>query len=324
MPVLKSSSYKAPFLHLNRHVNTVAHALLRHPRLAYQRERLETTDGDFVDLDFSCVPQPEKKSVLVIIHGLEGNYKSGYVKGMIKAANADGLDGVVLNFRGCSGEDNKRFGSYHSGHTEDVELIVQHLKEYKGYDRIYLVGYSLGANVLLKYLGEREEDNVTASVAISAPCNLQDCAIQLEKWYNKAYMITFLRSLRKKVKAKCAAFPNYPINRKAALKAKNFKDFDDEFTAPPHGFKDAVDYWTQSSCTQFLHNIKSPTLLINALDDPFLTPSCFPYEQAKSSEYLFLETPKKGGHVGFVSSLFLGGVYWHEKRVLEFLSELPS
>jgi predicted alpha/beta-fold hydrolase len=318
MPIIKTSSYQPPFLYWNRHVNTIVHALLRIPKIGYDRERLATKDGDFVDLDFSKVGS---NTVVLIIHGLEGNSKSGYVKGMIKACNAKGWDGVVLNFRGCSGEENKSFGSYHSGQTEDVDLVVEHLKSAHNYDGILLVSYSLGAKVMLKYLGDNSSTKtlVTAAVAISAPCDLEGCAVQLEKWYNKVYMIAFLRSLRKKVKAKCKAHPNHIINLKAALKANTFKDFDNEVTAPAHGFKDAKDYWTQSSSIQFLFNIKIPTLLINAQDDPFLTPSCFPFKEAEANKYFHLETPKKGGHVGFVSSNLLGGIYWHEKRALAFL-----
>lgn len=323
MPVIENSSYRPPLIYLNRHVNTVAHALLRRVKTSYVRERIVTPDKDFVDLDFSFSdPNRKGKTVVLLIHGLEGSAQSSYVKGMVNAVNNHGWDGVVLNFRGCSGEDNKFFGSYHSGQTSDVRQVVEHLKTAHDYDRIFLVSYSLGANVMLKYLGEcGQENNITASVAVSVPCNLKDCAIQLEKWYNKAYMVTFLRSLREKVKAKCKTHPNHTINLKAALKAKNFISFDNEYTAPAHGFKDAVDYWTKSSCTQFLPQITAPSLIINAKDDPFLTPSCFPYHEATSNEFLFLETPKKGGHVGFVSDVFFQGTYWHEKRVLQFLSE---
>lgn len=323
MPIIEHSSYRPPFLFLNRHINTVAHALLRHPKLSYDRERVITPDDDFVDLDFSRVTSNKTKTVVLIVHGLEGSYKSGYVKGMIKAVNELDWDGVVMNFRGCSGEDNNTFGSYHSGQTEDLDFVVRRLKMTHGYDTIYLVSYSLGGNVMLKYLGEKSRSplEVNASVAVSVPCDLQACAIQLEKSYNKAYMITFLRSLRQKVKRKCAAYPNHQINLKAALKAKNFAAFDNEFTAPAHGFKDAIDYWTKSSCSQFLEKITSPTLLINALDDPFLTPECFPFDAASKNDKLFLETPKKGGHVGFVSHFLLMGRYWHEQRALEFLQE---
>jgi predicted alpha/beta-fold hydrolase len=328
VPVIVSSSYRPPFLYKNRHVNTVLHALLRNPKASYTRERITTLDDDFVDLDFSFAAEPVKsesaknKTIVLIIHGLEGSSDSGYVKGMVKGTNLHGWDAAVLNFRGCSGEDNKSFGSYHSGQTEDVDSAINHLKKVHQYEKIFLVSYSLGANVMLKYLGEDSPhtSRISASVAVSVPCDLQACALQLEKWYNKAYMFTFLKSLRKKVKIKCNAHPGHSINLKAVLKATTFKDFDNEYTAPAHGFKDAIDYWTKSSCTQYLHRIITPTLIINAQDDPFLTPDCFPHAEAKSSDFLFLETPKKGGHVGFVSSIGFGGTYWHEKRVLEFLS----
>jgi predicted alpha/beta-fold hydrolase len=322
VPIITESSYRPSFLFRNRHVNTIVHALLRQPKASYTRERVITPDSDFVDLDFSFASKSDNsKTVVLLIHGLEGNSKSGYVKGMINACNSHGWDGVVLNFRGCSGEDNKSFGSYHSGQTEDISLVVDYLKQTHQYDTIFLVSYSLGANAMLKYLGEDSvgKNKVSGSVAISAPCHLEDCAIQLEKWYNKAYMIAFLRSLRKKVKGKCKAHPNHNINLKAVLKASTFLDFDNEFTARAHGFKDAKDYWMKSSSIQFLSKIDTPTLLINAQDDPFLTPSCFPFKEAEASKYFHLETPIKGGHVGFVSNILLSGNFWHEKRSLEFL-----
>jgi predicted alpha/beta-fold hydrolase len=322
MPIIETSSYKASFFISNRHVNTIVHALLRRVKIEYARKRLSTPDDDFIDIDYSVAGKQKGKKVVVIIHGLEGSSNSSYIKGMVKESNGNGLDAVAINFRGCSGDQNNTFGSYHSGSTEDVAQVVKHLKNVDKYEEIFLVSYSLGANVMLKYMGEEGDQSlVKASVAVSVPSNLEDCAVKLEKWYNKAYLIAFLRSLRKKVVAKCKTHPNHIINLKAVLKATSFTDFDNEFTAPAHGFKNAQDYWDRSSCQQFLSQIKQPTLIINALDDPFLTPSCYPYSEATNSKFLFLETPRKGGHVGFVSKIFSTDAFWHEKRTISFFRD---
>jgi len=319
MPIIETSSYRANFFLLNRHANTIAHALLRRVAVDYSRKRLSTPDDDFIDLDYSFANKQQGKQVVLVIHGLEGSSDSSYIKGMVKESNANGFDAVAMNFRGCSGDQNNTFGSYHSGSTEDVAQVVKHLNNVDKYEDIFLVSYSLGANVMLKYMGEEGDQSlVKASVAVSVPSNLEDCAVKLEKWYNKAYLITFLRSLRKKVKAKCKAHSEHKINLEAVLKATNFTDFDNEFTAPAHGFESAEDYWTKSSCAQFLSLVVRPTLIINALDDPFLTPSCYPFDEANKSDFLFLETPSKGGHVGFVSRIFATDAFWHERRTIRF------
>lgn len=325
MPLIKTSSYKPPVFFRNRHVNTIIHALFRKVHVTYKRERLHTPDEDFVDLDFSsCESSKVEKTkvILLLLHGLEGSAQSSYIKGMVRSANDQGWDAAALNFRGCSGEDNLRIGSYHSGKTEDIQLVVNHLKHTCAYQTIFAVGYSLGANALLKYLGETKgESQVNAAVALSVPCDLSACAGQLNKWYNRIYRHAFLRTLRKKVRLKMELFSKETINFRAAFQAKTFQEFDNEFTAPANGFKDASAYWDQSSCLPYLMQIKQPTLLINALDDPFLTPTCFPYEQSQRCSSLYLETPKNGGHLGFLTEFPNEKTSWHEKRVVDFLNK---
>lgn len=320
MPIVKFSTYKPSFLFLNRHVNTIVPALFRRTILDYKRERIETPDHDFLDLDFSSIGS---STVVVILHGLEGSATNPGLKGMAKAINNKGWDAIGFNQRGCSGEGNKLETSYHFGKSDDLNIVINYINNTYNYQNILLVGYSLGGNVLLKYMGEPQwvKKNITAAVALSVPCAIGDSVYQVGKWYNKVYMLNFLKTLKQKVLDKCLEHPDMNIDKKHIVTAKNFEDFDNAYTAPIHGFKDANDYWNQSSSKQFLSTINLPTLLINAQDDPFLTTSCFPYKEAKESIFFHLETPKKGGHVGFVSSTGINGVYWHETRIIAFLSK---
>jgi predicted alpha/beta-fold hydrolase len=285
---------------------------------AYRRERLVTPDQDFLDLDFS---ETGGERIVVILHGLEGCSSRKYVLGMVHIFNAAGMDTVSLNFRGCSGEPNKNLRFYHSGETEDLHTVVQYLASLKKYKAIHLVGFSLGGNVTLKYLGEQGAQAaalIRSAVAISVPCDLKSGAAELEKKHNIIYMQRFIRDLGYKLLLKERQFPG-SIRLDNYAEVKSFRQFDDRYTAPMHGFKDALTYWEQCSSLNYLPGIRVPALLINAKDDPFLGKACYPYEIAAASPYLFLETPRQGGHVGFVK--FGGDFYWSEKRALAFLQE---
>jgi predicted alpha/beta-fold hydrolase len=301
-------------------LNTIVPALFRRSILDYKRERIETPDHDFLDLDFSSIGS---STAVVILHGLEGSTTNASLKGLAKAINKQGWDAIGFNQRSCSGEANRLETFYHFGKSDDLNLVINHINNTCNYENILLVGYSLGGNIVLKYMGETQWDktNVTAGAAISVPCALGDSAYRVGKWYNKVYMVSFLKTLKQKVLDKCLEHPQMSIDKKQLVKAKNFEDFDNAYTAPIHGFKNANHYWDQSSSKPFLPTITLPTLLINAQDDPFLTPSCFPYKEAEESAFLHLETPKKGGHVGFVSTTGINGVYWHETRIIKFLAE---
>ncbi|MGO4288470.1 YheT family hydrolase [Chitinophaga sp. RAB17] len=285
----------------------------------YRRERIVTPDNDFLDLDFS---ERGNKSIVVILHGLEGNSTRKYVFGMVHIFNGAGFDTVSMNFRGCSGEPNRNLRFYHSGETDDLRAVITYLVSLKKYTAIHLVGFSLGGNVTLKYLGEQGADAVgviKSAVAISVPCDLKSGSAELEKRHNIIYMQRFIRDLGHKLRLKEQQFPG-SISLDHYGEVKSFRQFDDRYTAPMHGFKDALTYWEQCSSRFYLHNIRIPVLVINAQDDPFLGKECYPYEIAADSQYVYLETPHQGGHVGFVR--FGKDFYWSEKRALAFLQEV--
>ncbi|MBS0026981.1 YheT family hydrolase [Chitinophaga sp. 22321] len=285
----------------------------------YRRERIATPDGDFLDLDFS---EQGNKSIVVILHGLEGNSGRKYVLGMVHIFNGAGFDTVSMNFRGCSGEPNRNLRFYHSGETADLHTVITHLLSLNRYTAIHLVGFSLGGNVTLKYLGEQGagiEGVIQSAVAISVPCDLKSGSAELEKRHNIIYMQRFIRDLGEKLRLKALQYPG-SINMERYNEVRSFRQFDDRYTAPMHGFKDALTYWEQCSSRKYLSHIRIPVLVINAQDDPFLGKECYPYEIAANSRYVFLETPHQGGHVGFVS--FGEDFYWSEKRALAFLQQV--
>ncbi len=322
MPLLHNSDYQAPFLLQNRHMLTIYPSLFRSIKPAeYRRQRIATPDADFLDLDFS---EQGNKSIVVILHGLEGNATRKYVLGMVHIFNGAGFDTVSMNFRGCSGEPNKNLRFYHSGETGDLHTVIQYLVSLEKYTAIHLVGFSLGGNVTLKYLGEQGaalDSRVKSAVAISVPCDLKSGSGELEKKHNIIYMQRFIRDLGEKLRLKEQQFPG-SISLDHYANIRSFRQFDDRYTAPMHGFKDALTYWEQCSSLPLLRYIRIPVLVINAKDDPFLGKECYPYEIAAESAYLFLETPHQGGHVGFVK--FGEEFYWSEKRALAFIKEISG
>jgi uncharacterized protein len=316
VPLLPEPDYTPPAGFRNGHVQTLwAGKVRRVDGVAYRRERLDTPDGDFLDLDRVSAGA---RRVAVVSHGLEGSAERAYVRGMARQLAGEGWDVVAWNLRGCSGEANRARRLYHSGATEDLDAVVQHLLP--AYDRIALVGFSLGGNLTLKYLGEAERDpKVAAAAAFSVPVDLAASSEALARWRNGIYMAYFLRSLRRKIRRKAEQFPG-EVDVAGLRGVRTFGQFDDRYTAPFHGFRDAADYWARSSSRPFLPSIRVPTLIVNAADDPFLAEACYPRAEASASDHLHLEVPAYGGHVGFVS--FGGdGSYWSERRAAAFLAE---
>lgn len=320
MPVIQST-YKPPFYFKNGFVSTVYSGLIRRVDLQQKRERIILNDADFLDLDWSFSKEKTNK-VIALLHGLEGHAQRPYVKAPAKLFNENGVDAVCVNFRGCSGERNLKYSSYHSGATEDLVEVVEHLIVEKKYAKIYLKGISLGANVILKYLGERNTipKEVKAAIAVSVPCDLHASCKELKKLKNKLFHDRFLKDLLNHLKEKQKIFPN-KLSLDEINSIKTLLDLDNVYTSKAHGFKDALDYYEKSSSLQFLPNIKTPTLIINALNDSFLAPECFPIKEAKNNPNLFLEMPNHGGHVGFISR---NNSYYNEKRALEFVNEIIS
>ena len=316
MPVVETSSYRPPWWLKNAHAQTIWPALVRKVSpLAWQRERLELADGDFLDLDWA---RSGARRLVVITHGLEGTSRRTYMVGMARAFLRRGWDALAWNFRGCSGGPNRLCRSYHSGATEDLAAVIAHATRGGGYDRVAVVGFSLGGNLTLKFLGElgAAPGLICGGTGVSVPCDLQAAALRMAGPDCARYMRRFLADMGDKMRAKARQFPGR-IELAPLHGMTTFREFDDAYTAPLHGFRDAVDYWTRCSAKQFLPQVRVPTLIVSALDDPFLAPECFPYAEAAASRWVTLDAPPLGGHVGFVSP---GGEYWSERRTAEFLT----
>ncbi|MCU0359048.1 MAG: alpha/beta fold hydrolase [Cyclobacteriaceae bacterium] len=311
-----SLHYSPPPLLFNGHLETIFPALARRVAIApYQRERITTPDDDFLDLDW--LKQGSDKLV-VLSHGLEGNTTRAYVKGMARAVFGKGYDVVAWNYRGCSGEMNRQLRFYHSGATDDLDTVLQHINQKTAYREIVLIGFSLGGNMTLKYLGEERlrPNNIIKAIVFSVPLDLHASCIQISKRENWLYAKRFLKSLKKKVADKAAH--RKELDTRGLSRIKTLMDFDNYFTGPLHGFQDAIDYYTRCSAIRFISNITVPALVVNALNDPFLSRECFPTDMLQNHPYVKLETPENGGHVGFTQ--FNGnGLYWSEVRTLAFL-----
>lgn len=316
MPTIESS-YHPPLLFRNGHISTIYAAVMRKVSIPeQQRERLELADGDFLDLDWTYSKNPST-SVIILLHGLEGNAQRPYMLGSARAFSEAGIDICAVNMRGCSGEPNRLYRSYHSGATEDLRAVLEHLDRNRSYSKVFLKGFSLGANLILKYLGDFPDsrERIAGAVAVSAPCDLHDCLLQLSMSKNRLYSNRFLKSLREKLKLKQRQFPEI-LTDSIIQKVRTLKDFDDVYTSRAHGFKDAMDYYLKCSSLPVLDSISVPTLLINAKDDSFLGQKCYPETAGNSNSSLYVETPRFGGHVGFYAS---GDLFYHEARALQFI-----
>ena len=320
MPLLKSTFFPTlPFR--NSHFNTVYRAVFMKEHLSYDRKRIHTWDQDFIDLDFSLVGS---KTLVILIHGLEGSSQSKYILAATKEFNNEGLDTVAFNLRGCSGEDNLLLQTYHSGKTEDVHFVINHLLENYSYDDIVIVGYSLGGNLTLKYMGEyanTQSSKIKCAVAVSVPIDLASSGKEMSALKNKLYMDEFLKTLRKKVLLKAKNFPEFHLDKDQLLKAKVFRDFDALYTAPVFGFSGPEEYWEKASSKPYLSKIEKPTILITSQDDPFLPAACYPIQEANASKNFYLEITKYGGHVGFISSFLPQENRWLENRMLNFIKQ---
>jgi predicted alpha/beta-fold hydrolase len=319
MPIV-TSSFRPPFFLRNGHLQTILPALLpRRLQVAYLRERMELDDGDFLDLDWV---RAGSDKLAILSHGLEGSSEDGFVRGTATLLRLAGWDVLAWNLRGCSREPNRLARFYHSGETGDLDTLIHFAAT--AYSQVVLVGVSLGGNMTLKYLGERiPHPSVIGAAVVSVPVDLTASAAALDhRWSNRIYLNRFIKLLTAKIEKKALLFPDQFDVSKCRL-IRTFKEFDDRYTAPIHGFRDAADYWKQSSSLQYLRGINVPTLLLNARDDPFLARECFPYSDAGQNACLFLETPDWGGHVGFID-LANGLERWCERRVVEFLEKIVA
>jgi predicted alpha/beta-fold hydrolase len=321
MPVLPKPFYKTSFWQSNPHIQTIYPSLFRKVNFRYQlRERLELPDGDFVDLDWAH-SLPQNKKLVIITHGLEGDSGRHYVLGMAKLFMQNGFDALGWNCRSCSGEINRLLRFYHHGDVADLRAVIDHAITKHQYEEIILVGFSMGGSLTLRLLGEDADavpSQIKKAIAFSVPCDLPTSVKRLSQPGNKIYNARFLRKLGKKIRIKEKLFPGQ-ISSDGYNKIKHFVDFDNRYTAPLHGFADAEDFYIKASVKPFLTNIRVPSLIVQALNDSFLSPECFCFEEAENNQYLFLETPDNGGHCGF---LLPGNEFsWAELRALTFVKE---
>lgn len=299
------------------HLQTLYPSLFRRrrtPRLT--RERLELPDGDFLDLEWT---DRTTGSVVLILHGLEGSLESHYTGGMLGALSSEGYNACLMYLRGCSGEPNRQPHSYHSGKTEDLEFVVRTIQESLPGRPLAVVGFSLGGNILLKWLGEQGASaGITTAVAISVPFDLKQAALRLEHGISRIYQRHLVKKLHSSARRK-ARLHKLPWPPERLHELRTFHSFDNEITAPLNGFRDVDDYYARASSKQFLRSIQVPTLLIQARDDPFLPATALP-QNDDLSPAVTLELSRRGGHVGFVSgSNPMRPQYWLEQRVIQHL-----
>ncbi|MBC8158711.1 MAG: alpha/beta fold hydrolase [Alphaproteobacteria bacterium] len=321
MPVLPSSQYAPPVLLRNGHAQTIFPVLFRNPPPVRPRtERMETPDGDFLDLDWHQAGRQPSNRLAIVSHGLEGNSRRKYVLGMVTALNRRGWDVLAWTMRGCGHEPNRLLPSYHSGFTDDLRHLFSHVLNARDKIDVALGGFFIGANQILKYLGEEPErvpPQVARAVAISVPCDLSATAIRMKRAQNRIYTEYLLRSLRRKIWQKSERFRS-ELDVSGLDAISTFDEFDERYTAPMHGFAGSAEYYRLASCKPFLEAVRVPSLILNATDDPMLSPESIPHAEATANPNLFLETPKHGGHVGFVD-FANGGEYYSEYRACEFL-----
>ncbi|SNS29117.1 hypothetical protein SAMN06295967_106194 [Belliella buryatensis] len=318
MPIISNSTYGRPPRHLfNGHLETIIPSIFRKIEgVTYQRERIDTPDGDFLDLDWS---RTGSRKLLIISHGLEGSSERHYAKGLAKLFNQHGFDALAWNNRTCSGEMNLQPIMYHHGASYDLNTVFEHAEAAGVYDEYYLAGISMGGAQTLKFLGEKGLDlnsKIKKAAVYSTPCNLTDSAVTLSFKGNGFYRKRFLSKLKLKMQLKGEQFPGL-VDLDLLQRVQDFDTFDTHFTAKLHGFKDAADFYKSVSADNWMEHIQIPTLIINALNDPLIHDRCYPIKLAEQSHHIFLEMPKRGGHTGF---LVKGQEFtWAEMRFLEFL-----
>jgi uncharacterized protein len=325
MPVSNHSDHKPPFWLPNGHFQSIYPALFRViESVPYQRERIVTGDNDFLDIDWavSSNKSGEVNPLIILTHGLEGSSYSQYIRGMVKLLVGQGYDCLSWNFRSCSGEMNKALRFYHSGATDDLETVVRYAIS-KGYSHIQMMGFSLGGNLTLKYLGEQGRKilpEIKKGMVFSVPMDLKASSLQINRLRNRVYMRRFLSTLMPKVQAKAVFFPEN-INMKDHHKVRTLYDFDHLYTAAIHGFDGADDYYRKCSSMHFVQDIAVSTLIVNALNDPMVPCESLPIEKIAALSHVSLEITSQGGHCGFRPAHVQNGLYWSEQRALQFLEK---
>lgn len=324
MPLVHLNSRISPFWLPNGHFQSIYPALFRQVNgIKYFREKIVTPDDDFLSLDWSYAPGEGSKSLVILSHGLEGDSNRQYITGMVKLLNRHGFDCLAWNFRSCGGEMNQTARFYHSGATEDLDAVIRFAFG-KGYSDIRLVGFSLGGNLTLKFLGEAGaliDRRIKGAIVFSVPMDLRACSLAIIQPRNQIYMHRFLKSLKPKVVEKARFFPERISLDKHQL-VKTLYDFDDFYTARLHGFEGADHYYAQCSSMHFVEPIAIPTLIVNAQNDPIVPFDSLPIDTLRAHSSVTLLATKDGGHCGFRPARMTGEFYWSETRALEFLTRL--
>jgi predicted alpha/beta-fold hydrolase len=306
------------------HFQTIYSSLFRKlPNLSFEIEKFTLRDGDFLECYWhKTANHITNTSIVILFHGLAGSYKSPYIQGAMQALCAAGFSTVLMHFRSCSGVDNLLPCSYHSGETNDANEYITNITTRYPNAKIFAVGYSLGANMLLKLLGEKADKNyLSAAIAISPPMKLDVCTNRMNHGFSRYYQHRLVKDLNKALDKKYDKHDMQKLlglSRKKIKSLKTFWEFDEAYTAPIHGFASAQEYYTQCSSKQFLKYIQTPTLIIHAKDDPFMTMEVLPTKE-ECSENISMELYENGGHVGFISGSFFRPEYWLEKRVVDYL-----
>lgn len=320
------SGFRAHPLLRNPHLQTLYPALVRPmPELEIRQERLELADGDFVDLGWSGNTQGTGP-LAILLHGLTGGFDSKYLRGTARLLIARGWRTVALQFRGGGEEPNRLPRSVNHGDTGDLLHLCRLLREREPGTPLYAVGWSMGANILLKALGEEgDRALIRAAVAVSAPFQLLPCAERLRTGFSRVYQNHLIDKLNERLRRKHGPVPLLPgASLEATLKARDFIEFDNAYTAPMNGYPDALQYYSLTSCGRFLHGVRRPTLVINALDDPFMNRTVVPAPQELAPQ-VTVELSERGGHVGFIGADRRGRPhYWMEARIAEYLFEAAA
>ena len=319
MPLIQNSDYRPPLFLLNEHWETILPALVRRPeRLIYSRERIFTPDDDFLDLDFVF---QDNNRIVILSHGLEGHSDKYYMRAMARRFLENNWDTLSWNCRSCSEDINLKPTLYHHGATQDLSTVIDHTLNL-GYSQILLIGFSLGGSLVVKYLGEYGKDiskKIVGGIAYSIPCQLGSCAKKLSEPQNSFYLNRFMKKLKTKIHIKAKQFP--AIFDVAGIdEIKSFYEFDTRYTAPLYGFNAAEDFYNYASAGNYIQGISIPVLLVNSLNDPMFPDDCYPVIDAKSHDYFYLETPDRGGHLGYWNPFTKNN--WAEDRALQFVDQI--
>ena len=318
--------FNPPLLLKNKHIQTSYATLFRKlPKHTFDIQRFELSDGDFIECFwYNKRTNKQTRPIVLLFHGLAGSYKSTYIQGTMRELDKNGFDSVVVHFRSCSGVMNKEPISYHSGKTDDSLSFSKHVKETYPDVKLFAIGYSLGANMLLKLLGEAKDKPLfKAAIAISAPMQLDISADSINKGFARVYQKRLVNDLNILLEKKYETHDIQALinlEKSEVKKISSFWEFDEAYTAKVHGFKSARDYYEKSSAKQYLKHIQTNTLIIHALDDPFMCPEILP-KADEISKYVELEIYKNGGHVGFIEGSLLKPIYWLEQKIPSYFKK---